>query len=287
MRGIQLTKLPWTDVPAIEDITDSLPKKGNWDAKAKRWVVQGVWDGKTYNKGPRSPEDIHTIVIHHSGPPNGTIKSHAEYHARKWGCGIAYHMVIDKGRIYQTNDLLSMTYHSGNNNTYTVGICVNRDLSNSEMTDLERKLLYSAILTVKSLLPITNIKGHRELPASATACPCTSEDRIRKDIESLEEQIEYLNTPSAERVLSYAFAERINDLGTKFNDIKWGVPAKAKVMQLAVVMEQLGYTGEVTPEGIVKRVRDIYNNSAMAKYEDEGFKKLLIGANKAKEVGLL
>ena len=106
-------------------------------------------------------------------------------------------------------------------------------------------------------------------------------------LEEYEERLIYSGSKSAERAVAFAFAERINELGTKFNDEKWGEPAKAKVLKLEPVMYLMGYPGAVTPDGIVKRVRDIYNNSAIAKYEDEGFKKLLIGANKAKEVGLI
>ena len=108
-------------------------------------------------------------------------------------------------------------------------------------------------------------------------------------LEEYEERLLYNGSKSAERAVAYAFAERIHDLGEKFNDVKWGVAAKAKVMQLEPVIQQLGYPEkkEVTPDGIVKRVREIHNNSAIAKYEDEGFKKLIIGANRAKEVGLI
>lgn len=232
MRNIQLARLPWSDVPAIEDITDSLPKKGLWDAMVKRWTVKGVWDGVTYNKGPRDAKDITTIVVHHSGSPEGTIQSHANYHAGKWGAGIAYHIVIDKGRIYQTNNLLSMTYHAGNNNTYTVGICVNRDLSKNDLTELERKLLYAAILTVKSLLPITEIKGHRELPTAATACPATLEKRIREDVATLELKLAVTDTPNDNVVTAFAVKTRIDAIYNKAVTVNVNQPEATRKMKL-------------------------------------------------------
>lgn len=106
-------------------------------------------------------------------------------------------------------------------------------------------------------------------------------------LEGFEERLNYSQSKSAERALAYAFAERIDDLGRKFNDPKWGEPAKAKVLLLSPVLGQMGYVGEVVPQKIVDRVKEIWNNSAVATSETEGFRKLLIGANRAKEVGLL
>jgi N-acetylmuramoyl-L-alanine amidase len=108
-------------------------------------------------------------------------------------------------------------------------------------------------------------------------------------LEQFEERLSYNNSQGAERAAAYAFAERIQDLKLKFDDLRWGVPAKAKVMLLAPVVYQMGYAEdkEVTPEGIAQRVIELYNNSAIEKYRDSGFKKLIIGANRAKEVGLL
>jgi hypothetical protein len=180
-----------------------------------------------------------------------------------------------------------MTYHAGNNNTYTIGIEVNRDLTKSDLTDEERNLLYAAILTVKSLFPtIKEIKGHRELPTAATACPVTNMDRIRADIVSLEEQMEYNSSPSAEKVLAFAFASRVASLGDTLSSPTWGAEARRKLMLLADVMPQLGLT-EITPEGIVKRVTDIYANLKYPQYEAEVMRKLLIGAYRAKELGLI
>ncbi|MUT66001.1 peptidoglycan recognition family protein [Paenibacillus sp. NEAU-GSW1] len=252
MRGLKLaSNLPWNDIPEIVDITDQLPKKASWESLKKKWTVKGVWDQKTYLTGLRKPEDISCIVIHHSGPPNGTLESHALYHANKWGAGIAYHIAIDKGRILQLNDLLSMTYHSGNNNTYTVGIVINRDLSNSDLTDLERKLLYAAILSVKAVLPIKEIKGHRELPTAATACPVTSENRIREDVFTLEQQIEQADSSAKKAEIAYRMA---NEFMWLYNMYYKGVDSKGKpatddqrewalnrVLKLEPEMRRLGF----------------------------------------------
>ena len=184
MRNLSLAPTVSSDIPPIIDITDQLPKSATWESLKKKNIVKGKWDG-TYKTGFRNPADIDTIIVHHSGPPNGTLESHARYHASKWGAGIAYHIAIDQGQIKQVNDLRSFTYHAGGNNTYTVGIVVNRDLTNNDLTAEERRLLYAAILSVKAVLPIKQILGHKEV--AATACPVTSMPRIREDIFAMEQ----------------------------------------------------------------------------------------------------
>ena len=193
--------------PKIEDITDSLPKGQPWEKLTKRYRVKGKWDEETYHTGLRTPEEIDTLIIHHSGPPEASLEQHAEYHMRKWGAGIAYHLAVDEGRIKQCNDLLSFTYHVGGHNTYTVGILVNADLSQREMTSQERELLYAAILTVKSLLPIKQILGHNEL--NATACPATSMNRIRQDIKDLEQRLVYENSDEKANAVAAEIANNI------------------------------------------------------------------------------
>lgn len=232
-------------LPEIEDITDLLPRVKPWEEIPKRYIHKGVWDGKTLHTGFRNPEDIDTIVVHHSGPPEGTLESHARTHGRKWGGGIAYHVGIDKGRIFQLNDLLTFSYHVGNHNTYTVGIMVNADLSKREMTSQERELLYGAIMSVKAVLPIKHILAHNEL--GATACPCTSINLIRNDIQSLEEQLIYTESPANLNADSFAIVSRANDLYAKAvnKDKKYTEAiqneAQRKLARVGVVLKAEGW----------------------------------------------
>lgn len=206
MRNLILIPNISSSIPPIIDIVDQLPKKSAWEPIKKRNIVKGKWDG-TYHTGFRDPNDIDTIVIHHSGPPNGALESHARYHANKWGGGIAYHIGIDQGMIKQLNDLRSFTFHTAGHNTYTVAIMINRDLTNNDLTDRERELLYAAILSVKAVLPIKYIKGHREL--SPTACPQTSEKRIRSDIMTAEQEMERSESPQKKEEIAYRMANHI------------------------------------------------------------------------------
>ncbi|ANY67322.1 hypothetical protein BBD42_13185 [Paenibacillus sp. BIHB 4019] len=101
------------------------------------------------------------------------------------------------------------------------------------------------------------------------------------------ERLEYLKSGTADRATAYAFASRIADLSSKFNDPTWGTAAKAKIMWMEPIMYDLGYTGEPTPEGIANRVSSIYKNSTVDKYQGEAMRKLMLGAKFAKEKGLL
>lgn len=239
MRNIKLIPgLPFV-VPEIIDITDDLPRNARWEDIPKQYIHKGKDMGYRHT-GFRDPADIDTIVIHHSGSPEGSLESHARYHASKWGAGISYHMAIDKGRIYQTNDLRSFTFHVGSHNTYTVGIIVNRDLSKSDLTSVERELLYAAILTVKKHLPIRHIKGHNEL--NATSCPCTSMHQIRQDIQNLEMQIEYMKSIEYANAKAYEIANQtlyLYNLLERGNEgqQKW---ARAQLLKLYPFMKEQG-----------------------------------------------
>lgn len=239
MRNLKLTTTNLLgELPEIIDITDQLPRKQTWEEMPKKNIVKGVWDG-TYHTGYRLSGDINTIVIHHSGSPEASIQSHAAYHSRKWGAGIAYHIVISDGKIYQTNNLLSFTFHCGGHNTYTVGIAINRDLRNEDLTDEERRLLYGAILSVKNVLPITEIKAHKEL--QPTQCPVTSVDRIRKDIANIEEQMSFhANKDTDTRI--YSMFVRMKDLQTKIQENgPYTEEAKRKLLVIDEALTEKGF----------------------------------------------
>lgn len=246
MRNIRLAKnLPFS-VPEITDITDQLPKKQTWEEiGSKKWTVQGHWDGHTYLQGFRKETDVTRIIVHHSGSPEGTLISHANYHAGKWGAGIAYHIAIDNGRIYQLNDLLSMTYHAASNNTDSIGIVVNRDLTKKDLTDEERKLLYAAILTVKGLFKIKEVIGHNEAPTCNTLCPGTSMSRIRTDVFNDEKAMALNNvldnTPNANMQKVYNAYTRFIDLYTLTqHEGPNKAEANRKCLQIADAMDAAG-----------------------------------------------
>lgn len=181
----------WPSLPPIEYPT--LPAHPN-----KTWASM---------EGVRQPDQINTIIIHHMAS-EAPLENQASYHVNthKWP-GLSYHLVISNGRIMQTNDLLDFTYHASAHNDYSVSISIHGDLSKRELTSQERDLLYAAILTVKSVLPITRIIGHNAV--NATSCPCTSVDKINQDITDLEQRLKWMQNDAKRRERAYAIANQI------------------------------------------------------------------------------
>jgi hypothetical protein len=175
MRNLMLIpKLPF-DLPEIKDITDQLPSHPN-----KQYTL-------------RQPEEITHISVHHAGIEGGTVEGHAKYHTNSHGWPrIGYHIVVDKGQIYQVNDILSLSYHTKGNNSHSVGIMLNGNFTQREMTAQERNALYGAIMTVRKAfnIPVGNIKGHREYGVN-TSCPGFDMNRVREDIQTLQMKMDY------------------------------------------------------------------------------------------------
>ncbi len=157
-RIAELTKTGQPQPPAIRDITASLPTH----ATAR------------YDK--RTTAAITTVAIHHSAaagdiPPQNI----AAYHVRKGWPGIGYHFYITgDGTIYQCNTLETISYHAGYANTYSVGICLAGSFMGGTQPP-EKQFAAAADLVAylsrKLNIQSQNIKGHKELPETATACP--------------------------------------------------------------------------------------------------------------------
>jgi hypothetical protein len=140
----------------IADIVDELPKHEIKNYKA------------------RALTDITTLTIHHTvSPPSRAISSIATYHvdSRDWP-GIGYHFVInDKGDIYQTNYLFTVSYHSAYNNEYSVGIALQGDFTESPPPQAQLDAAKWLIADLQDRLGVLDIKRHRDMPEAQTACP--------------------------------------------------------------------------------------------------------------------
>ncbi|WP_176215137.1 peptidoglycan recognition protein family protein [Cytobacillus gottheilii] len=122
-----------------------------------------------------------TIVIHHSLTAmklaGSTPQAFANTHIDKNGWhGCAYPFVITwEGTIWQTDDLDRRTYHAGNTNTRSIGICVAGDFrkGKEKPTDAQILSLYLLIKELQRALPkLTRILGHQECPGySWKNCP--------------------------------------------------------------------------------------------------------------------
>ena len=226
MRNIAaIPDLPFNVKPFI-DITDTLPSR--------------TPDPEPY----RSPDQITHISVHHSAVEGGTIQGYANFHVNtlKWS-HIGYHMVVKGDQIYQTNDLLTFSYHTSNNNDYTVSVSVSGDLSKRSISDDERKCLYAVILTYMSLfnIPVQNVWGHNQFPDNNTSCPCIDMDKVRDDIAKLHLQMKAAVDPQKIRDQCYKATAQHNWLYAQYQKDpaanKWLEP---HLLSLYEVMKERG-----------------------------------------------
>lgn len=185
--------LPFSVKPFI-DITDQLPSKPDWEPI-------------------RTPEQITHVSVHHSAVEGATIQSYANYHVNNQGWAhIGYHAVVKGDQVYQTNDLLTFSYHTSSNNPYTVSVSVSGNLSERSITEPERQCLYAAILTLieRFKIPVENVWGHREFPDNNTSCPGSlNMDQLRYDIRGILKKMEYTQTDGNKKAVSFEIANQI------------------------------------------------------------------------------
>jgi len=143
----------------ITDIINQLPSKGEYQQ--------------------RNLNSIDRIIIHHSASPAGkfTVQDFARWHINPNGYlkapRIAYHFCIEPdGKIYQTNKLTAISWHTINANATGIGIVLNGNFENEQASDAQKKSLKNLIryLNNKFNKKLT-VYGHKEIPGNATACP--------------------------------------------------------------------------------------------------------------------
>lgn len=139
----------------------NIPKFVDFRNKIKRHPT------KKYSK--RSLSRVTTIAIHHSLTRQNLSGSNAEgyarYHVDTHGWpSIGYHYVIEPdGTVKFCNDLEYITYHVGDHNGYTVGICVTGDFRYEELTPDQKESLRNVVRALQSSYPqMKHTKGHNE-----------------------------------------------------------------------------------------------------------------------------
>lgn len=146
--------LSFTMKSKIINIVNRLPRAGNWGKRP----VSGITD----------------ITVHHSASPSSqTAYDFARYHVNSKGWpGIGYHFVIEKdGTIHQTNDLESLSYHNGYNNSKAIGVCMSGNFENTPPDQRQIESLIWLVKYLKKKVPsVFRLVGHKEY-AGATACP--------------------------------------------------------------------------------------------------------------------
>jgi N-acetylmuramoyl-L-alanine amidase len=137
----------------IDNITSLLPKSA----------------GKKYGK--RNLSQIKYIVIHHSAADGFTAFDYALWHLKRGWPGIGYHYVIEKdGKVNQTNELDTISYHAKDHNTASIGISLSGNLSKHAPSAQQMESLIALIKEIKGKVGQSiQVRGHREL--QATECP--------------------------------------------------------------------------------------------------------------------
>lgn len=205
VRALKLpSNLPFV-VKEIIDITDQLPTyKGGWLNMPTRRK-----DG-SIKTGPRPFEDITHISLHHTATEGGTAIGHTNYHIRKGDAGIAYHIYIKGDQIYQVNDLMALTWHTGSNNHHTIGIAVEGNFAKRDLTTDERNCLYAAVMAVREVfnVPVEHILGHKEF-AQPTTCPAYNMNQVRKDLTDLVMLMEFEKSMARKSEIAHAIGNQI------------------------------------------------------------------------------
>lgn len=148
-----------------------------------------VHSTKEYRRRPLAA--ITHIAIHHSLTKEGSAEAFANYHVNHLGWpGIAYHYVIKKdGTIEWCNDLAVISYHVGDSNGFSVGICLVGDFRSEEPTEKQKeslRWLHSHL--IEQLPKHQKTLGHNEFPGySWKQCPMfdykkvLEEDKMSED----------------------------------------------------------------------------------------------------------
>ena len=151
--------------PPTKDIVDDLPKH------------------ETLRYTTRPLAQITHLSIHHSATPANIdpwrvaayqIKADPSRNKDPWP-GIGYHYYVEPdGTIYQTNRHETVSYHTGGNNGYSVGICFAGSFMDVVPTpkQIEQGGHLVAWLMQELNIPEENVWGHKEFPKNqSTSCP--------------------------------------------------------------------------------------------------------------------
>lgn len=136
----------------------------------------------------RALNKITHIAVHHAASSKtATPYDFASQHVKKGWPGIGYHLVIEQdGTVNWCQNLETISYNVGDNNSYIVGVNMVGNFDNYAPTQAQMTSLYAVLRYLMSLLnvPASKVLGHKEFPGQSTACPGknVSMDAIRQEL---------------------------------------------------------------------------------------------------------
>lgn len=125
------------------------------------------------------PSKIKFLTIHCAATPEGRDVKAADisqWDIAKFG-QISYHFVIElDGTIHRTLRDDQRGAHVGKNNTGNIGVCyvggVDKNGNPKDTrTDAQKKSMLTLVRTYKARFPGIVVRGHRDWPGVAKACP--------------------------------------------------------------------------------------------------------------------
>lgn len=130
-------------------------------------ILKTAWK---WNKQPEKRSKTSFIVLHHSAASVSSAADIDRWHKNNGYSGIGYHFVILKnGEVYEGRPLNTIGAHCLGYNNCSVGICFEGNFEMEKPTDKQIKSCNELINYIKGIYPNAEIKGHRDL--YATACP--------------------------------------------------------------------------------------------------------------------
>ena len=136
--------------------------------------------------------DINNIVIHCSATKEGLWVNAAtidKWHKRRGWRGIGYHYVILlDGTIEEGRPVLQQGAHVKGHNKNSIGICyiggLDENMNPKDTRTTEQiSAMAGLVLTLKQKYPKADIKGHRDFPGVAKACPCFDVSKWMEEIQ--------------------------------------------------------------------------------------------------------
>jgi N-acetyl-anhydromuramyl-L-alanine amidase AmpD len=136
--------------------------------------------GLKFNGQLRKRNATNGIVLHHAAAQHASPDKIHEWHLKRSWIGAGYNVYIRKdGSVWELRPLWAVGAHAQGANSDSVGVCAEGMYHPSDTQTFDKampKAQYDAIVrVVRDLLQeypsIRWIKGHKEVPGSATVCP--------------------------------------------------------------------------------------------------------------------
>ena len=165
------------------------------------------------------------IIAHHAEAESCTVEDIHRWHKDKGWSGIGYHFFIKKnGSIYRGRPIDTIGSHCLNQNSNSVGVCLEGCLTSESPTQEQINCLKELIAYLKGVYGNIPVKGHKEF--IATSCPGSLMDYMEELNEAMQASIPaqedkrtweyYINGDLIQRLqheLNVQFSARIKEDG--------------------------------------------------------------------------